>query len=120
MRINNENGEKGGKNIKNLEKKIQQLEDEIFKSKNIKINEEEESEDNEFLEEFSQIDGNRMIQENLKEHQAKFPKVEEVKIPVVPEKIAGEEEEKEEKEKQQPSENNMASEEEIDEIKELE
>ena len=78
MRKNKENGKDGTHNIENLELKIKQLEQEIFKSKNLEFDD-EESEENEFLDGISQIDGNEMIKKNLKEHCEKFPPVEETK-----------------------------------------
>ncbi|CAI2367625.1 unnamed protein product [Moneuplotes crassus] len=66
LRKNKENGKDGSKNIDDLTQKIKKLEEDIFKSKNMNY-EDEYSENNEFLDGISQIDGNELLKKNLED-----------------------------------------------------
>lgn len=72
MRRNKENG-KDGNNITSLELKIKELEEQILKSKTMKDDDEEENENNDFLDGMSQVDVSKLAKEKP--------------IPVAPKKI---------------------------------
>lgn len=62
MRRNKEGGKDGAHDISDLENKIRELEEQIMQSKKIRV----DDDDNEFLDGMSQIDGNKLVQENRK------------------------------------------------------
>lgn len=91
MRKNKENGKDGTQNIEDLTNKIKRLEQDIFKSKNLPL-EEEYSENNEFLEGISEIDGDELLKKTLKDQGLDIQKGEDVEEQIVlqepsPEKV---------------------------------
>jgi len=75
MRRNKDNGKDGAHDISDLENKIRELEEQIMQSKMIRL----EDDDNEFLDGMSQIDGNKLVQENRRQDVVSSPKFSPVK-----------------------------------------
>ena len=116
MRMNKENGKDGTHNISNLELKIKELEQQIMKTKFNKP-EDLESENNEFLDDMSQIDFSSMIKSVKKPAKPSSPSKASEQSKKSEDEEKSEEEEKNEKEEPKPQSDN---EDEPDEIKELE